>query len=128
MYAAGRIYLPTDATWPRRIRYEDESNGRAIGDVWTEIPPLNMQAKERLGYPTQTRAVHLERLIQASSIEGDVVLVAFCGCGTAVAVAERLGRRWVGIDITHLAINLMKHRLHDAFVTELAPYEVIGEP
>lgn len=128
LYAAGRIYLPTDGSWPRLIRYEDESKGRAVGDIWTDIPPLNMQAKERLGYPTQKPEALLERIIQASSNEGDVVLDPFCGCGTAVAVAERFGRRWIGIDITHLAINLMKHRLHDDFGTELAPYEVIGEP
>lgn len=128
LYAAGRIYLPTDGSWPRLIRYEDESKGRAIGDVWTDIPPLNMQAKERLGYPTQKPEALLERIIQASSNEGDVVLDPFCGCGTAVSVAERLGRRWVGIDITHLSISLMRHRLHDAFRSELSPYEVVGDP
>ena len=70
----------------------------------------------------------LERIIQASSNEGDVVLDPFCGCGTAIAVAERLGRRWIGIDITHVAITLMKHRLHDAFGPDLSPYDVFGDP
>ena len=71
----------------------------------------------------------MERIIQASSNEGDIVLDPFCGCGTTVTVAERLKRRWIGIDITHLAITLIKKRLHDTFgPEELAPYEVIGEP
>ena len=70
----------------------------------------------------------MERIISASSDEGDVVLDPFCGCGTAVAVAERLNRRWIGIDVTHLAISLMKSRLHDTFGDELRPYEVVGDP
>ena len=70
----------------------------------------------------------LERIIRASSNEGDVVLDPFCGCGTAVAAAERLNRRWIGIDVTHLAITLIRHRLHDTFGDDLRPYEVIGEP
>jgi hypothetical protein len=86
-------------------------------------------AKERLGYPTQKPEALLERIIRASSNEGDVVLDPFCGCGTTVAVAERLKRHWIGIDITYLAINLIKRRLHDTFSTEeLAPFEVIGVP
>ncbi len=84
--------------------------------------------KERLGYPTQKPEALLERIIQASSNEGDVVLDPFCGCGTAVAVAERLGRRWIGIDVTHLAISLMKSRLHDTFGTRLSAYDVVGAP
>ena len=83
---------------------------------------------ERLGYPTQKPEALLERIIQASSNEGDVVLDPFCGCGTAVAVAERLKRRWIGIDITLLAISLMKSRLHDTFGTQLSPYDVVGAP
>lgn len=128
LLAAGRIYLPSDGSWPRLIRYQDESKGRAVGDVWSDIPPINMQAKERLGYPTQKPEALLERIIKASSDEGGVVLDSFCGCGTAVSVAERLNRRWIGIDITHLAIGLMRHRLHYAFRSELHPYEVIGDP
>jgi len=128
LLAVGRIYLPEDGSWPRLIRYQDESKGRAVGDVWTDIPPINMQARERLGYPTQKPEALLERIIRASSEEGGVVLDSFCGCGTAVSVAERLNRRWIGIDITHLAIGLMRHRLHYAFRSELHPYEVIGDP
>jgi site-specific DNA-methyltransferase (adenine-specific) len=103
--------------------------GAPIKDVIVDIPPINSQAKERLGYPTQKPEALLERIIQASSHEGDIVLDPFCGCGTTVTVAERLKRRWIGIDITYLAINLIKRRLHDTFdPEELAPFEVIGLP
>lgn len=95
-------------------------------DYW-DIPTINNMAKERLGYPTQKPEALLERIIQSSSKEGDTVLDPFCGCGTAVAVAQRLNRRWIGIDITHLAVTVIKHRLQDAFGDELH-YNVIGEP
>jgi site-specific DNA-methyltransferase (adenine-specific) len=104
----------------------EESPGRPADDVWN-IPVINSQARERLGYPTQKPESLLERIIQASSNEGDVVLDAFCGCGTTISVAHRLKRRWIGIDITHLAISIIKHRLHSAFGDEVT-YEVIGEP
>ena len=110
------------------IRYLDEMPGRPVQALWEDIPPINSQARERLGYPTQKPEALLERIINASSNEGDVVLDPFCGCGTAIAVAERLKRRWIGIDITHLAISLMKHRLHDTFGAELSEYSVIGLP
>ena len=113
---------------PRYKRYLDEMPGRPAQDVWDDIPPINSQAKERLGYPTQKPEALLERIIKASSNEGDVVLDPFCGCGTAVTVAERLHRRWLGIDITHLAVGLIRSRLHDTFGAELAPYEVVGDP
>lgn len=129
LYTDGKIYLPTDGSWPRLIRYEDESKGRALGDVWEDIPPLNMKARERLGYPTQKPEALLERIINASSNEGDVILDPFCGCGTAVAAAQKLKRRWIGIDITHLAITLIKHRLtgHDDVYGKVS-YKVVGEP
>jgi hypothetical protein len=114
---------------PRLKRYLDDSKGEYIQDIWTEIFDVNAVAKERLGYPTQKPEALLERIIRASSNEGDLVLDPFCGCGTTITVAERLKRRWIGIDITHLAITLIKKRLHDTFSPEeLAPYEVIGEP
>jgi hypothetical protein len=109
------------------IRYLDEMPGVPLQDVWADISPVNPQAKERLGYPTQKPESLLERIIKASSNEGDVVLDPFCGCGTAIAVAQRLNRRWIGIDITHLAVALMKHRLYDMFGDEVQ-YKVIGEP
>src|SRR6266540_4262087 len=80
-----------------------------------EIEPLNSAAAERLGYPTQKPMALLERVIFASSKSGDVILDPFCGCGTAIAAAQKLGRRWIGIDITHLSIALMKNRLKDMF-------------
>ncbi|MCX5888516.1 MAG: DNA methyltransferase [Deltaproteobacteria bacterium] len=126
--AKGRIYWPQKGGWPAYKRYLDEVKGVSLQDFWDDIPPINAQAKERLGYPTQKPEALLERIIRASSNEGDLVLDPFCGCGTAVVVAERLHRRWLGIDITHLAINLIKNRLQDTFGPELAPYEVIGEP
>jgi DNA modification methylase len=127
MCQQGRVYLPSDGSWPRLIRYEDESKGRAVGDVWEDIPPLNMRATERLGYQTQKPEALLERIISASSNPGDTVLDPFCGCGTTIAAAQKLGRRWIGIDVTHLAITLIKARLQHAYGNEVQ-YEVIGEP
>ncbi len=101
--------------------------GMPIQDMIVDIPPINSQAAERLGYPTQKPLTLLERIINASSNPGDVVLDPFCGCGTAIAAAQKLGRQWIGIDITHLAIGLIKRRMEDAFGDALK-YEVIGEP
>lgn len=114
----------------RRVRvYVDDAlaRGKPTDDVW-DIDKINNSAKEALGYPTQKPESLLERIILASSNEGDVILDPFCGRGTAIAVAERLHRRWIGIDITHLAVTLMKHRLQDTFSEDLSPYEVIGDP
>ncbi len=123
----GRIFYTRNGI-PRIKRYLDEAKGNPVQDVWPDIQSLRSWHVERLGYPTQKPAGLLERAIQASSNEGDVVLDPFCGCGTAVAVAERLGRRWIGIDVTHLAISLMKSRLHDTFGTQLSAYDVVGVP
>lgn len=110
---------------------EEESPGRPADDVW-DIPVINSQAKERLHYPTQKPESLLERIIKASSNVGDIILDPFCGCGTTIAVAERLNRKWIGIDITHLAISLIRYRLtgtfEGAFKTTLANYEIIGIP
>ncbi len=123
----GRIYCAKRGSIPQLKRYLDELDGQAVPELWQDIPPINPMAKERLGYPTQKPEALLERIIQASSNEGDVILDAFCGCGTAVAVAQRLNRRWIGVDITHLAISLLKYRLADAFGDDVE-YEIIGEP
>ena len=113
--------------FPRFKRYLSE--GGRLQDIVSDIPPINSQAAERLGYPTQKPEPLLERIIKASSSEGETVLDPFCGCGTAVSVAQRLRRNWIGIDITHLAIGLIKSRLRDAFGVEVAKtYTVIGEP
>jgi DNA modification methylase len=108
-----RLKLPVDGRIPAR-------------DVVTDIPPLNSQAQERLGYPTQKPVALLERILSASSNPGDVVLDPFCGCGTTVHAAQKLGRQWIGIDITHLAIGLIEKRLNDAF--EGLHYTVHGTP
>jgi DNA modification methylase len=110
--------------FPRFKRYL--SQGGKVQDVITDIPPINSQAQERLGYPTQKPQALLERIIAASSNEGDVVLDPFCGCGTATHAAQKLKRQWVGIDITHLAITLIEKRLNDAFPG--ITYEVHGTP
>ncbi len=123
----GRVFYTRNGI-PRIKRYLDEAKGNPVQDVWSDIQSLRSWHNERLGYPTQKPEALLERIIQASSNEGDVVLDPFCGCGTAVAVAERLGRRWIGIDVTHLAISLMKSRLHDTFRTQLSEYDVVGVP
>jgi len=107
-------------------RYMPHPDGTPVDDVW-DIPIINPLSKERLGFPTQKPEALLERIIKASSNEGDVVLDPFCGCGTTVAVAEHLNRRWIGIDVTHLAITLIKHRLAHPFGEERT-YGVIGEP
>ncbi|MCX6841896.1 MAG: DNA methyltransferase [candidate division WOR-3 bacterium] len=126
--AQGRIWYPdTKEKRPQLKRYLDKSAGRLPDNLWTDIPPVNSQARERLGYPTQKPEALVERLITASSNKGDLVLDPFGGCGTAVIAAQRLGRRWIGIDITHLAINLMKRRLRDTFGKD-AQFQVIGEP
>lgn len=114
-YDEGRVVQSAPGKVPRYKRYLDEMQGTPLTDVWTDIPPLNSQAQERLGYPTQKPLALLERIIAASSNEGDVVLDPFCGCGTAVHAAQKLGRRWIGIDVTHLAIGLIQKRMHDAF-------------
>ncbi len=106
---------------------DEESKGSYMPDWW-EVSIINPAAKERMGYPTQKPETLLERIIKASSNENDVVLDPFCGCGTTVAVAERLNRRWIGIDITHLAVNLMENRLRDTFKSDLKPYDIYGTP
>ncbi len=146
LYELGYIKIEPGAAWPIYQHYITADDGPALSDIWAyqpyteqmvfgtadgidaEVRWLAPRDQERLGYPTQKPEALLERIIKASSNEGDVVLDPFCGCGTAVAVAERLKRRWIGIDLTHLAISLMKHRLHDTFGDELSPYRVIGLP
>lgn len=124
----GRLYFPLKAGGRLRLkRYLDEQPGKHVQNLWTDISPINSRAQERLGYPTQKPEALLERIIRASSSEGDIVLDPFCGCGTSIAAAHKLNRRWIGIDITHLAINLIKVRLADAFGKNVV-YKVIGEP
>jgi site-specific DNA-methyltransferase (adenine-specific) len=126
-YDAGLVVQPRPGAVPRYKRYLDEQRGKPLGDVWTDIFPINSQAAERLGYPTQKPLALLERIIEASSNPGDVVLDPFCGCGTTVCAAQKLGRQWIGIDVTHLAIALMRQRLDDMFGAT-AEYQVLGQP
>ncbi len=128
--AENRLFFPAkeDGRLRRKI-YLDESPGVPAADVWNDLPPIHASSAERLGYPTQKPEALLERILRASSNEGDIVLDPFCGCGTTVQVAQKLNRRWIGIDITHLAIGLIKTRLDDTFgPTVRQTYEVIGEP
>ena len=126
----GRIHWPKKkGGMPRLKLYPEDQPGVPGKDIWTDIKTMHNLSSERLGYPTQKPEALLERIIKASSNEGDIVLDPFCGCGTAVVVAQRLNRHWIGIDITHLAINLIKTRLRDAFGDEVKnSYDVIGEP
>lgn len=118
--ASGRVY---------QKRYLDESKGVAVQDFWDDIAMLRgiTGDGERLGYPTQKPLALLERIIEQSSATGDVVLDPFCGCGTAVHAAQKLNRKWIGIDITHLAVSLIEKRMKDAFGSS-AMFEVIGTP
>ena len=112
---------------PRLMQFADDMPGIPLQDLWDDIPPA--LGNESLGYPTQKPQALLERIIQASSNEGDVVLDPFCGCGTAVAAAQGLKRRWIGIDVTHLAVALMKNRLKTGFgIVPGKDYDVVGEP
>ncbi len=111
-----------------RKQYLDESKGKPVSDIWTDIFPINPMAREKLGYPTQKPEALLERIIKASSKDGDWILDPFCGCGTTVAVAEKLKRNWVGIDITTLAINLIKRRLKDSFKLGSQEIYIDGQP
>lgn len=128
--AEGRLLFPENPEGRIRLKlYLDEMPGVPLENVWTDIPPIGSRARERLGYPTQKPQALLERIITVSSNPGDVVLDPFCGCGTAVAAAEKLGRQWLGIDITHLAVALMKSRLQTSFnLDPVTNYTVIGEP
>jgi site-specific DNA-methyltransferase (adenine-specific) len=112
-----------------RIIFLDDMLGVPLQDLWDDISYIAGGASESMGYPTQKPLALLERIIQASSNEGDLVLDPFCGCGTAVAAAQKLNRKWIGIDVTHLSISLMKYRLKDMFgLVEKKDYTVVGEP
>ncbi len=109
----GKIYYSKSGK-PYLKQYLDEMPGVSPSDIWTEFPGIT-SSTERLGYPTQKPEALLERIIKASSNEGDTVLDAYCGCGTTVAVAQRLKRKWIGIDITYQSISLIIKRLEDTF-------------
>ena len=126
--ADGRLAFPKKAGGRiARKHYLSEQAGPKAGDVWSDIAPIQAAAAERLGFPTQKPIDLLERIISASSNPGDIVLDPFCGCGTALIAAQKLGRRWIGIDITYLAVGVMRRRLQDSF-PDLPPIRVEGQP
>jgi len=121
----GRLYY-SKTGMPAYKRYLDEMPGVPLQDVWTDVRPIGASAAERLGYPTQKPEALLERIIQSSSNPGDSILDPFCGCGTAIAAAQKQERKWIGIDITHLSIALQKYRLEAMFPG--IKFKVVGEP
>jgi adenine specific DNA methylase Mod len=121
----GDFFFTTNGIPRRKLRPEDQPI-QPITNIWTDIYAIGSQAKERLGYPTQKPLALLERIIQVSSVEGNLILDPFCGCGTAVHAAQLLKREWIGIDITHLAISLIEKRMKDAFPN--ITFEVHGTP
>jgi site-specific DNA-methyltransferase (adenine-specific) len=125
-YEAGRIYQSKPGTVPQFKRYLNDMLGQPISDDWDDIEHLHGSSGETLGYPTQKPLSLLERIIQSSSNEGDIILDPFCGCGTTIHAAQKLRRHWIGIDITHLAISLIEKRLNDAFPG--ITYQVHGTP
>lgn len=125
LHDEGRLYYSGTGYISKKL-YLEESKGTPVQSLWVDIAALTGANSERLDYPTQKPVALLERIISASSNEGDVVLDPFCGCGTAVHAAEKLGRKWIGIDITHLAVSLIEKRIRDAFPQ--AKFEVHGTP
>ena len=123
--AQGKIYVSPGGI-PQVKRYLDELPGEAIREIWIDIPPINPQAEERMGYATQKPLALLRRIIQASTNPGDLVLDPFCGCGTALVAAEELERSWMGIDVTYLAVDVMARRLRDHFPG--ITFEIKGQP
>jgi site-specific DNA-methyltransferase (adenine-specific) len=127
-YEEGLVVQSKPGAVPAFKRYLDENLGKPITDDWDDIEHLHGSNAETLGYPTQKPRALLERIIEASSNPGDVVLDAFCGCGTTVDAAEHLGRKWIGIDISPVAILLIKKRLRDTYKEAVSKFEVRGVP
>jgi hypothetical protein len=113
LLSAGMVGIPPAGSVPALKRYLDRSKGVALQSVWDDLPPLNSQAKEALGYPTQKPLALLDRILASSSNENDIVLDAFCGCGTALVSAQRMNRQWIGIDISPTACRVMAKRLRN---------------
>lgn len=128
---ANRLYWQRSGM-PRELSeqpYANDERMAVVGDVWTDIDSINAGAAERLGYPTQKPLALMERLISASSNEGETVFDPFCGCGTTIDAAQRLNRRWIGIDVTYIAVDLIEKRLRHTYGDEItATYEVLGIP
>lgn len=128
-YEEGLVIQTRPGGVPAFKRYLDEQEGTPIGDTWTDIVPVQGSSTEYLGYPTQKPIALLERIISASSNPGDLILDPFAGCGTTIAAAHKLDRRWIGIDITHLSIGLLVNRLKGNFSLEpKRDYQIVGVP
>ncbi|MCY2994507.1 MAG: DNA methyltransferase [Planctomycetota bacterium] len=128
-YNQGIVIQPSAGAVPRVKRYLDEQEGRSVDTVWIDIAPINSQADERIGYPTQKPLVLLERIVSASSNPGDLILDAFCGCGTALVAAEKLDRRWIGIDISPTACRVVGDRLEVVCKLKNGPdFAILGLP
>jgi len=126
--AENRVYVTAKGSI-RLKRYVEETQGRIVDSLWSDIPPINSQARERLGYPTQKPLALLERIVKASSSEGDIVLDAFCGCGTTLEAAAKLKRRWIGIDLSPTACRVMAQRLEERLgVKEGVDFQVRDMP
>jgi hypothetical protein len=126
LWAEGRIIFSKNGN-PRLKSYLKDLPGVSVRDIWTDIEPINSGAAERLPYPTQKPVALLERILSASTYSGDLVLDPFCGCGTTIDAAEKLGRKWIGIDITQLATSLIKNRLRDTYGDKIE-IVTVGEP
>ena len=127
-YKEGRIFIPKKGGVARYKRYLDEMKGIPVTDIWDDIEHLHGSHQEMLGFPTQKPEALLERIIKTSSNKNDIVLDPFCGCGTAMAVAQRLGRKWIGIDISPTAISLIEKRLEKLGAVKGKNYDSIGMP
>lgn len=127
-YKDGLVVQSAPGRVPQMKRYLDEQRGIPLDDVWTDIPPLNSQAQERLHYPTQKPLALLERIIRVASNPGDIVLDPFAGCGTAIEASQRLGRNWIGIDVTVLAVDVVERRLKRMGLQRGTDYKVDGIP
>ena len=113
-YRDGLVVQLQPGAVPQQKRYLDEMLGTPVDTIWDDVQPIQARSKERIGYPTQKPLALLERIIKASSHEGDVVIDPFCGCATACVAAENLGRRWIGIDISSKAVELVNIRLQQS--------------
>ena len=128
LHEAGRLHYTRTGN-PEYIRFLDEGKGTAVADLWTDVPPINSQAKERLGYSTQKPMKLLKRVIEASSNPGNVVFDPFCGCGTTIYAADLLGRKWIGIDVAILAVQIVADTLYSQYkLVDGTHYEITGVP
>lgn len=125
LHSQGRIIQTRPGAVPQYKRYLDEMPGVPVQNIWTDIPVINNRSREKLGYPTQKPEALLERIIKATSNEADTILDVYCGCGTTIAVAQRLNRRWIGMDITYEAIATILARLEDQFGRAVADSVVL---